>query len=219
MPMIYLYADKIILLDSVAVQNDPTGGHFGRASTTPASERGWIYLERFVAMIKVAMTPEVLDGAAQEHVVYSNSPSVLKEIEDGGQQLREAAKAGKWALKAALQVHLEALQQKTFSAISVDKKSNQGGVGGAASCSIKVSDREVVLGIMNVMVEKLFQHWGSFADGKVFSYKALVWEKARMAGICKRFKSRRVAEARIRDVDVEELLTDVAVHSCCLTAA
>lgn len=217
MPMIYLYADRIILLDSLAVRHDRSRGEFGRASTTPASERGWIYLERFVAMIKVAMTPEAEDGKLQEAVVYSNNQCLLEEILEGGLKLRDAAKAGKRALKDALQVHLEELQRKTFSAISVDKNTNQGGIGGAANFSVKMSDREVVLGIMNVMVDRLFQHWGAFADGKVFSYKALVWEKARMAVVCRRFKLRStdMPIKQADDIAAEEIEAEIPV-SCSL---
>jgi hypothetical protein len=217
MPMIYLYADRIILLDSQAVRHDRSHGQFGRASTTPASERGWIYLERFVAMIKVAMTPEAEDGQIHQPVIYSNNGCLLEEILEGGLKLRDAAKAGKRALKDALQVHLEELQRKTFSAISVDKNTNQGGIGGAANFSVKMSDGEVVLGIMNVMVEKLFQHWGSFADGKVFSYKALVWEKARMAVVCRRFKLRST-DIPIKQADdniaAEEIDAGIPASNC-----
>jgi hypothetical protein len=188
LPMIYLYSDIILLLDSAAVQSHTYAGEFGRPSTTPASERGWIYLERFIAMIKVAMTPENTDASVHAPVVLSNSPSLLDEIVDGGRKLREAAKAGKRALKDALQDHLQVLQSKTFSAISVDKQTNQGGVAGGPTYSVKMSDLEAVFATMTIMVEKLFQHWGSFADGNVFSYKTLVWEKARLAVMCRRFK-------------------------------
>lgn len=190
MPMIYLYSDIIVLLDSTPTRKD-SSGEFGRASTTPSSERGWIYLERFIAMIKVAMAPEPKEGCAPDPVVLSNSQSLLDEILLGGQQLREAAKAGKHSLKEALQSHLQVLQTKTFSAISIDKQNNQGGVAGGPTLSVKLSDREVVFSTMNLMVEKLFKQWGSVADGKVFSYKSLVWEKARLATMCKRFENKQ----------------------------
>merc|ERR1711963_647763 len=56
---------------------------FGKRNEIPISDRGWIYLERFCSMIKIAM----LDEEDTDRTVFSNSEEVLGQIKDGGKRL------------------------------------------------------------------------------------------------------------------------------------
>lgn len=131
---------------SFQVQKAP----FGKKSLTSPSERGWIYLERFIAMVKVAMA-----GKSERHkVVFSDSPALLKEIIEGGEALRNAAEGGSDSLRAALDQHFEELNRKVFAAISTDKAK---GTGNGSKTS--TSDRDAVAGIMRAMVNHLAKRW------------------------------------------------------------
>jgi hypothetical protein len=128
---------------------------FGLKSLTNPAERGWIYLERFIAMVRVAMSTE----EEAKRVVFSESPSLLSEIHAQGQTLKRAAKGKSGDLHVALEWHLEELKRKTFSASSADKIDNVGGVGGQTSGSAQLQDRDLVEQIMSEMVTHLVYHW------------------------------------------------------------
>lgn len=114
---------------------------FGRKNEIPAGEKGWVYLERFCSMIKVAMVDEAEHG----RVVFSNSPAVLDQIFRGGAALREAAKGGEAQLKLVLEVFFRELKQKQFASVCAD--------------AAVAGDCEVVAGIMKELVSRLPEHW------------------------------------------------------------
>lgn len=114
---------------------------FGRYNKIPAGQKGWVYLERFCSMIKVAM----VDESEHHHVVFSNSPSILEQIRAGGAKLREAAKAGGHQLKVVLEEFVDELKQKQFASVCAD--------------AATAGDREVVAGIMKELVSCLPEYW------------------------------------------------------------
>eukprot|EP00931_Biecheleriopsis_adriatica_P119978 TRINITY_DN9512_c0_g2_i1.p1 TRINITY_DN9512_c0_g2~~TRINITY_DN9512_c0_g2_i1.p1 ORF type:complete len:588 (-),score=112.33 TRINITY_DN9512_c0_g2_i1:23-1735(-) len=109
-------------------------------------------------MVKASMVNE----SQFDSVCFSNSPKILEEIKAGSCRLRAAALAGEIALRKELGVFFEQLDSKRFSAASIDKATNTGGVSGAAPASgAKSQDREVVASIMQDMVKSLPAHWES----------------------------------------------------------
>jgi len=130
----------------------------GNRNQVAAGDRGWVYLERFVSMVKLAMgEPEDF-----ERVCFSNSSVVLQQILDGGSRLREAAKRGEEPLQQVLIQFVQELDKKVFSAVSIDKQTNLGGIGGLTSGNVR-SDREVVKEIMQDMAGFLPAHWAAEA--------------------------------------------------------
>jgi len=131
---------------------------FGVFSSLSADQKGWVYLERFASMVKGAMVPEdQLCGIA-----FATSERVLEEIRDGSARLREASKCGKDALDTALQYFVNQLAQKEFSAVSVDKATNTGGVGGMSSAEAfhpQHSEKQIVVGLMHDLVRHLAENW------------------------------------------------------------
>jgi len=129
---------------------------FGLPNHTPLGERGWVYLERFLSMIKVAM----VDETEAQRVVFSNSQQVLEEILEGGMQLRIAAQGGDECLQDTLQRFLKILGTKTFGGASSDKLMNkdlgQSFVKGSGNFD---GDRAIVAAIMQDMVRELPSHW------------------------------------------------------------
>lgn len=132
---------------------------FGNRNETPAGERGWVYLERFVSMVKVAM----VDESEIERVCFSNSAAVLEQIKVGGARLRKAAQAGGDHLVKELAFFYKELDQKTFAGGSTDKVSGVvlPGIGskGDLSARLPPTDREVVAAIMQEMVHTLPALW------------------------------------------------------------
>merc|ERR1712039_408142 len=118
---------------------------------------GWIYLERFIAMVKVAMVGDSREE--QERIAFSNSEAVLQHVFQSGAALRRAAKAGSVHLAHALEGHFEELKQKTFGGASTDKLTNKNARPGAVSDCGEMSDRQVVEAIMRGMVDYLESHW------------------------------------------------------------
>lgn len=133
---------------------------FGIPNKTPTGDRGWVYLERFVSMVKAAMVDESDFG----RVCLSNSPAVLAQIREGSMRLREAARAGEAQLMRELAVFHEELGRKHFGGGSSDKLSGAllglglGGAGGPAGQE-PAGDREVVAAIMEDMVQALPALW------------------------------------------------------------
>ena len=60
---------------------------FGRINPIPAEERGWIFLERFITMLKAAM----ISAEAFDDVIFTNSQETRQTLLDGALLLREAA--------------------------------------------------------------------------------------------------------------------------------
>merc|ERR1719346_882105 len=95
-------------------------------------------------------------------LVFTNSDIIRKEIYTGGERLREAADNG--TLKEELVRFAAELDEKQFSAASIDKQMNTGGKGGLTAEQINASayagsDRDVVWLLMQEMVEYLALHW------------------------------------------------------------
>lgn len=107
---------------------------FGLTNSVPCSSRGWIFLERFCSMVKVAMVPE----AEACRVVFSNSDSVLHEIIDGGARLRRAAQGSSDDLSGVLQTCFSQLDEKSF---------------------FSSSDRNIVMETMRELAATLPKHW------------------------------------------------------------
>jgi len=116
---------------------------FGPRNLSPASDRGWIYLERFCSMVKVAM----VDESESHRVIFSNSEEILAQIRAGGKKLREAAMVGEEKLTEVLDSFLQELQHKVFCAVSTDAV----GEGGRAT----------VARIMKELVMDLPKHWST----------------------------------------------------------
>merc|ERR1719330_1826158 len=57
---------------------------YGKRNTLHASTKGWIYLERFASMVKVAMTHKSQIGG----MVFTNSELIREQIFSGGERLR-----------------------------------------------------------------------------------------------------------------------------------
>eukprot|EP00929_Paragymnodinium_shiwhaense_P075953 TRINITY_DN3892_c0_g1_i1.p1 TRINITY_DN3892_c0_g1~~TRINITY_DN3892_c0_g1_i1.p1 ORF type:complete len:1014 (+),score=189.47 TRINITY_DN3892_c0_g1_i1:49-3090(+) len=68
---------------------------YGVVNETPIHERGWVFLERFITMVKCGM----LDPEQASEVVLSNSPAILEQIRQGADRLREAALLDEHALQ------------------------------------------------------------------------------------------------------------------------
>lgn len=148
---------------------------FGRVNRIPADSRGWVFLERFITMVKCAM----LEEAAAMSVVLTNSPQIRGQILTGARRLREAATKDDAAekklsgsgsfvadgsqLRSAFDDFLAELATKQFSAASTDKLeidalATEGKAAGEPS-----SDRELVGDIMREFVEHLCEHWSAEA--------------------------------------------------------
>lgn len=131
---------------------------FGKRNTLSANVKGWIYLERFASMVKVAMTHESqIDG-----LVFTNSDVIREQIFSGGARLRAAVAKG--FLKEELDRFAEELGEKQFSAASIDKQTNTGGQGGLTTADINASvysgsDQDVVWRLMQEMVDYLSANW------------------------------------------------------------
>jgi len=98
---------------------------YGVRNEVPAGTRGWIFLERFCSMVKVAM----LNDDNKANVVFSNNPAVLQEIFAGGAKLREAAQKGSVELHEALTEFGAELRRKSFSTTStclIEKRETAG---------------------------------------------------------------------------------------------
>eukprot|EP00931_Biecheleriopsis_adriatica_P093648 TRINITY_DN67378_c0_g1_i1.p1 TRINITY_DN67378_c0_g1~~TRINITY_DN67378_c0_g1_i1.p1 ORF type:complete len:569 (+),score=102.82 TRINITY_DN67378_c0_g1_i1:64-1770(+) len=152
-----LDVDDIEFAEHVTVEK----ARYGKQSSTIPGDRGWIYLERFIAMVKVAMIAGEADRK-ESCVIFSDSASLLDEIRKEGKALRDAAAGGAESLAQALSRHSEILRTKVFTALSMDKANNTGGLGGAATStptSQRPADQLAVESIMSDMVSYLQTHW------------------------------------------------------------
>mmetsp|Transcript_155816 Transcript_155816/g.498008 ORF Transcript_155816/g.498008 Transcript_155816/m.498008 type:complete len:1047 (+) Transcript_155816:108-3248(+) len=126
----------------------------GIQNNSPVMQRGWVFLERFVSMVKCAMVP----ASQMQSVAFSDNRETLYEIFDGGRKLRVAAGQGPERLKQQMREFVGVLDSMRFKSTSVDKLKNVGGVGGVSSPHA-ASDRDVVKTLMEGLVEHLAQHW------------------------------------------------------------
>ncbi len=60
---------------------------FGVINPIQVQDRGWVYLERFITMLKMAM----IDEHQYNQCIFTNSDSTTTLLQDGAQRLREAA--------------------------------------------------------------------------------------------------------------------------------
>lgn len=129
---------------------------YGVPNTTPMDDRGWVYLERFVSMVKVAMVDETQAG----RVVFSNNPRVIDQILEGGSVLRKAAQEGEENLREALSRFHQVLATKSFTGSSTDKLMDTNFGKNFEPCEGNFDgDRAVVARIMQEMVKNLPSHW------------------------------------------------------------
>lgn len=135
-----------------------TSANYGKRNMLKADVKGWIYLERFASMVKVAMTHR----SQAAGLVFTNSDSIREQIYAGAERLREAAANG--ALEKVLNHFAAELDTKQFSAASIDKQTNTGGQGGLEtdvinSGAYSASDSAVVWLLMKEMVDYLSANW------------------------------------------------------------
>ena len=129
---------------------------YGQPNKAPLDQRGWIYLERFVSMVKVAM----VDETEASRVVFSNSRRVLEEILGGGMILRRAAQDSESVLERTLEDFFDVLASKTFGGASTDKLLNEDFLKSFSPHGPPADgDREVVATIMRDMVRSLPARW------------------------------------------------------------
>eukprot|EP00931_Biecheleriopsis_adriatica_P106140 TRINITY_DN80646_c0_g1_i1.p1 TRINITY_DN80646_c0_g1~~TRINITY_DN80646_c0_g1_i1.p1 ORF type:complete len:747 (-),score=156.69 TRINITY_DN80646_c0_g1_i1:150-2261(-) len=132
----------------------------GKRNLVATGDRGWVYLERFITMVKGAMVSE----SDFHRVCFSNSRAVFEEIRDGSVRLRAAAQAGQDELKDELEFFFRQLGSKKFAASSLDKAINGNVVASAhtqqsADQEAPPDDQQVVASIMHDMVKHLSSHW------------------------------------------------------------
>eukprot|EP00928_Gymnodinium_smaydae_P077662 TRINITY_DN6105_c0_g2_i1.p1 TRINITY_DN6105_c0_g2~~TRINITY_DN6105_c0_g2_i1.p1 ORF type:complete len:884 (-),score=131.28 TRINITY_DN6105_c0_g2_i1:88-2739(-) len=126
---------------------------FGNRNTIPARDKGWIYLERFCSMVKVAM----VDTSSARNVAFSNNEAVVEEIIEGGRRLRQAMKEGNQQLKGVLRSFHDELYSKHFAQTSMDCKANT--EAQRSSRQMLSDDATIVASIMQELVNTLSDHW------------------------------------------------------------
>mmetsp|Transcript_50120 Transcript_50120/g.161112 ORF Transcript_50120/g.161112 Transcript_50120/m.161112 type:complete len:104 (-) Transcript_50120:1678-1989(-) len=85
-----------------------TRAPFGTWSSLSPEEKGWVFFERFVSMVKGAMTHE--DQA--RNVAFATSEALSKELKEGSDMLRAAAAGGQQQLEDALKHFVKVLEKK-----------------------------------------------------------------------------------------------------------
>ena len=128
----------------------------GLRNVAEGNDRGWLHLERFCSMVKVAMCEGegekdglggggggggggAADGAAAvARAAFATDANVLREIRVGGRKLREAAKGGAGPLAAALDEFARAMGAKAFA---------------------EEGDAAVVAGLMKDLTAHLSEKW------------------------------------------------------------
>jgi len=128
---------------------------YGVRNEVPAGTRGWIFLERFCSMVKVAM----LNDDNKANVVFSNNPAVLQEIFAGGAKLREAAQKGSVELHEALTEFGAELRRKSFSTTSTCLIEKRETAGRNSTAEAFDEDAQQVFEIMDTCVAFLREHW------------------------------------------------------------
>lgn len=130
---------------------------FGQRNISSANVRGWIFLERFASMVKAAMVHE----SQATRVAFSNSQAVLDEIFEGARRLRDAARGGRNRLHAAFEHFAWVLDEKRFTATSLDKQLGAAAPGAArgGAASGPGGDRRLALDLMRELLRCLEQRW------------------------------------------------------------
>ena len=136
---------------------------FGKANLIPVDDRGWVYLERFITMLKAAM----IDEDVFDSKVITNTEGTRTILFDGAKRMRHAAQAGDDELKEALEGFKDELRGKKFSAASTDKiiidaRNKTGGDASSASLakqSPMSEDARIVAGLMDKLVNTLKASW------------------------------------------------------------
>eukprot|EP00931_Biecheleriopsis_adriatica_P002086 TRINITY_DN10273_c0_g1_i2.p1 TRINITY_DN10273_c0_g1~~TRINITY_DN10273_c0_g1_i2.p1 ORF type:complete len:896 (-),score=148.72 TRINITY_DN10273_c0_g1_i2:147-2834(-) len=132
----------------------------GRPNKVPTGDRGWIYLERFVTMIKCAMVNE----SDFDRICFSNNQAVLEEIRSGSNRLRAASLASECRLRQELNFFLDQLNSKKFSAASTDAALTVSTIHSnlntpASENEATTSDRDIIASIMLDTVKDLNSYW------------------------------------------------------------
>jgi hypothetical protein len=122
---------------------------FGRLNSNPADRRGWIFLERFITMVKCAMLD---DAAMAQYVVISDSREITEDILKGADEMRRAAAVddGGTELMMLLDFWKAQLLTKSFSATSTDR---------SVALEAAPPDQLIVAEIMESFVEFLRKRW------------------------------------------------------------
>ncbi|CAJ1455743.1 unnamed protein product [Effrenium voratum] len=115
----------------------------GRRNPIPAGERGWIYFERLVSTIRVALTDE--QYAAR--TVYANVPDLKESILVRAKTLRKCAASSNSELQETFEKYIAEIREKTFSATSIDKK--------AASAKTKLTDVDLVFALLTRLRQRV----------------------------------------------------------------
>ena len=147
---------------------------FGIENLTPVDERGWVFLERFITMIKLAMS----NDQNRARLLVSNLEDTRKEIYEGAEVLQLAAeKTGE--IDTALQHFLRVLQTKKFSDTShspTEGRHSTALIGDALVVSelmTKVVEtcgqgqwavQRAKQGSMGKRIKKLLWDWGTFSE-------------------------------------------------------
>jgi len=135
---------------------------FGRQNEVPAGERGWMFFERFVTMVKCAMLEEAMCG----DVFITGSEEIRTELLEGAGRLRRVASPAdgrhpKEMFSELLEEFLEELGTKHFTGASADAQL-QGPLLAAAlpkQAPPSSSDAEVVALLMAEFGQNLLLHW------------------------------------------------------------
>lgn len=131
--------------DTVKVKHAP----FGRQNRTPCCDRGWIFLERFLTIVKVAM----VDEYDVRRIAFSNSAEVFRQLHEGGEKIRLAAKCGHNKMREVFKAFALELARKSFSGTSSDALAADG------KLLETTSDAEAVLRLMEEATQALPQFW------------------------------------------------------------
>ena len=59
---------------------------YGKTNPIPTDVRGWVYLERFITMLKAAM----IDHDAFDHIIFTNSEDTKQVLRNGGNGLHDS---------------------------------------------------------------------------------------------------------------------------------
>ena len=121
---------------------------YGKTNAVPLEERGWVFLERFITMLKAAMLND--DDFAK--VVFTNCDATRTLLREGAQRLRLAANCEENVLMEALRTFQKELSNKRFSGASADKIANR-------QTHFASDDAAAVAGFMAELVRTFGERW------------------------------------------------------------
>lgn len=122
----------------------------GKQNRIPPGERGWVFCERFLTMVKVAMSEET----NFDKICVSNCEEIKNQIREGSRQLRHAAQVSEERLWIVFGRFWGALGKKRFSAASTD-----GVLLDGKRDREHQDDRQIVTAIMQQVTMSLTKHW------------------------------------------------------------